>query len=288
MVTRTSQGPLLKRLVRKWDRLWTDYRMARRKAAYRRKVGPPASKTPVFVVGSQRSGTDMAIKALDRSLEVDRFDEYDDRAFADTRIKDLATRRRLIADSSAGFVVFKPVSDSHRVTELLAEHPDGKVIWLYRRYQDVANSAVERWGDRTREWLVDLLAGGGNWGTRQWNAEKITAECLAEVRRVCPQDPSPHEAAALFWYMRNRTFFEQQLDNSLSVLLVRYEDAVTRSQEEFARICRFLGIDSSLEMTDKVFSSSVGKREFPAIARPIEDLCVAMLERLDRVRAAAV
>jgi hypothetical protein len=286
MAAGTNQGPFLKRVARKWDRFWTDRKLARRKAVYRRKAGPPVTKTPVFIVGCQRSGTDMAIKTLDHALVVDRFDEYDDRAFDDCRIRDLATRQRLIADSTATFAIFKPVCDTHRVTELLAEHPEGKVIWMYRRYQDVANSSVERWGDRTKEWLVDLLNGGGDWGTRQWNREKITDECLAEVRQACPDNPSPHEAATLFWYMRNRTFFEQQLENNPAVLLACYEETVTRPQEEFTRICRFLDIDFSADLTEKIFASSVRKREFPQISARVEELCNTMQARLDRVRAA--
>jgi hypothetical protein len=87
--------------------------------------------------------------------------------------------------------------------------------------------------------------------------------------------------------MRDRTFFEQQLEKNPAVLLVCYEEAVSHPQEEFSRICRFLGLDFSPGMTDKVFASSVGKCDFPKIAQPVEELCDGMLERLDQVRLAA-
>ncbi len=283
-----KKGSLRKRALKKWDRFWTDYTMARKKAKHRRKVGRPEKQTAAFVVGCQRSGTDMTIKTLDRSVDVDRFDEYDERAFEDCRIKDREICERLVAESNAKCIIFKPVCDSHRATDLLNLHPGSKVIWIYRRYQDVANSAVERWGNRTQQWVQDVLKGGGDWGWRQWNKEKVTDEVLAQVKEVCPADVSEHGAAAIFWYMRNQTYFDQDLQNHPDCLLVRYEEAVASPTEEFRRMCDFLGIDYYPDMTSKIFSSSVGKRKSPPIAEPIEELCQAMLDRLDAARAAPI
>ena len=267
----------------KWTLTWANYSVARRKARHRRRKGPPAYKTAVFVVGCQRSGTSMTIKNLDFSLDTDRFDETDEHAFDGFRIRDQAVRARLIEASTASCVMFKPVCDAHRVTELMAEHEHAKVIWIFRRYQDAANSAVVRWGDTAQRWLEDLLKGGGDWGDRQWNKEKITEECLDKVRQACSEGLTPHAAAAVFWYMRNRTYFDQNLPDNPDVLLVRYEDVVGKSREEFGRMCDFLGIGFFPEIVAQIFSSSVRKSDFPDIPQPVRELCDGMMERLERV-----
>ncbi len=276
-------GKLWPRVRRKWGQWWNDFALSRRKVAYRRTVGVPTTKTVGFVVGCQRSGTDMTIKTLDRSPDVDRFDEYDRRAFDDTRIRDKRIRHALITASTARCVIFKPVSDSHRVIELLAEHPGGKGIWLHRDYQDVANSAVERWGDTVQRFIEDLLEGGGDWGFRLWNREKVTEESLAELREAAAGGLNPHAAAALFWHLRNRTFFEQRLERNPGVLLAKYEDLVTEPEGEFQRLCHFLNIRYEPEMVEEVKATSIRKRPLPQVDERIHALCRGMMERLDAV-----
>ncbi len=282
-----NNPPLSRRIRNGCGRVWREFWLARRKSRYRRKVGIPEEKTVVFVVGCQRSGTSMTIQTLDRSLDVDRFDETHPRAFVDCRIKNAKTRHELIARSTAKCVMFKPVSDCHRVTELLGEHSRAKAVWVYRDYKDVANSAVERWGDTTKRFVEDLLQGGGDWGRRQWNREKVTAECLSELRDAAQGGLTPHGAAALFWYMRNRTYFDQDLEHHPDTIILKYEDIVTHPHDETVRVCEFLDIRFHPEMVSKVFASSVRKRMFPEVSRQISDLCGGMLDRLDRVRAAA-
>ena len=279
--------PLSRRVRRKCQRMWSEARLAARKARYRRQVGGWDTKQVAFVFGCQRSGTNMVLRTLAASMEVDRVEESDPAGFCDCRIRDQAVRDALVARSTAKCVIFKPICDSHRALELYAEDPGSRGIWIYRRYQDVANSAVEYWGDQTQRFLEDLLKGDGNWGVAQWNREKVTPECVAELRQAAADGLSPHAAAALFWYMRNRTYFEQKLDAHPATLLVRYEDVVTDPAGEFERLCRFLNINFGEEMAAKVFSSSVKKRPFPPVGAKVEALCEGMLARLDAVRASA-
>jgi len=281
-----KRAPFFKRVRRRLTRTWAAYTLARRKVRYRRSLGAPSTKTTAFIFGCQRSGTNMTLYTLNRSLDVDSFEESDPRAFTLSRILGKDVRDRLIAQSSARCVIFKPICDSHRVLELLAEHPGSRGIWIYRYYKDVANSAMEYWGDQTRLFIEDLLEGGGDWGRSQWNREKVTDECLAELREACIDGLTPHGACALFWYMRNRTFFDQDLEHTPDVLITRYEDVVTKPEEEFGRMCEFLGVGFDPQAVSKVFKSSVGKRKFPPVGERVEALCEAMWERLNAVRDA--
>ena len=282
-----TTAPLWTRVRRRYDRAWSGYVLARKKSRHRRQIGMVADKRVAYIFGCQRSGTNMTLRTLDRSLDVDRFEESDPRAFVHCRILGKEVRDALIARSTAKCVLFKPICDSHRVLELLAEHPGSKAVWIYRNYKDVADSAVNYWGDQTQAFIEDLLEGGGDWGQGPWNREKVAQECLSKIREACADGLSPHGACAIFWYMRNRTFFEQDLEHNPDTIIARYEDVVRSPREEFERLCRFLSVGFYPEMVSKVFTSSIRKRPFPAISKRIKTLCENLGQRLDRVRAAA-
>lgn len=278
--------PFMKRARRRCEHLWSEYVLDLKKRRYRERVAMPREKTIAFVFGCQRSGTNMMLRTLDRSLDVDRVEETDTRAFRDTRILPKAARNAVLSQSTAKCVVFKPICDSHRALELMAEHPGSKAVWTYRDYRDVANSAVEYWSDQMQQFIEDLLQGGGDWGVALWNREKVTDECLAEVREAAAAGLSPHGAASLFWYMRNRLFFEQKLEDNNAVLLTRYEHLVSDPAAEFKRLCGFLGVMYDADVVARVFSTSIRKRPFPGVNPKIEFLCQGMVERLDAERAA--
>ncbi|MCG3127746.1 MAG: hypothetical protein CHACPFDD_02618 [Phycisphaerae bacterium] len=272
---------------------WLDLRLGVRKAWHRRGAEPPAVKTAVHVVGCQRSGTEMTIYLLDRSLDVDRFNENHRAAFHFCLIRDADTVRRLITRSRAPLVVFKPICDSHRVSELLEWHRPSRAVWLYRDYRDVARSAVAKWGDTNRRHLLDLLAGGGDWGWSQWTRGGYTPELLDEVRQHIHERLSANGAAALYWYLRNRTYFSQHLEQHDDVDLYAYRDLVTNPLGEFARMCDFLGLAFSSEMAASVHARSLARGRCIELEAPIEELCESMLARLDaetqrrRTRAAS-
>ncbi len=279
------KAPFWTRLRRRSHRAWSEFRLQRVKARYRRGIGAGQERTVAFVLGCQRSGTNMVLRTLGLSLDVDPVEESDRRCFQDGRIMDRRTRNALIAQSTAKCIIFKPICDSHRAVELLAEHSGSKAVWIYRRYQDVANSAVRYWADQLQTFIDDLLQGGGDWGVAQWNRERVTDECIARLKEAAGDGLNPYGGAALFWYMRNRTFFDQELKHCPSMALLRYEDAVTESAREFERLCLFLDVRFEPTMVDKVFPTSLGKHPRPPISRPVERLCDEMMEQLDTARA---
>lgn len=282
VITRNSQLPPLPSRVRNTcRRVWSALRLARRKTRYRRRNEPVETTRAAFIVGCQRSGTTMALSMLNESLDVDVLNESDARAFVECRIKDVQTRKRLLDKSAANCLIFKPVCESHRLDDLLREHPGSRGIWMYRDYADVANSAVTLWGDTTKRFMSDLFQGGGDWGGYQWNRERIGDDCLDELRAAAPADPTPHEAAALFWYMRNYTLFEQPLRDRDDVVIMRYEPLVRDADKGFRRLCAFLDVGFSPRMVRRVSKASVGRKNRPTLCDPIENLCRKMLQRLD-------
>ncbi len=220
----------------------------------------------------------MVGRILDRMMEVDHLPETDRRAFRAVRIRGGEVRRRLIDASDAHCIVFKPIADSQRLLDLMADHPGSKGIWIYRHYADVANSAVQMWGDHFWQVVNGIASGTGDWG---WRAERVADDCLRVVRELVKPQLTPWDASAVFWYMRNRVYFDQAFDRHPAILPLKYEVLVRQPGEEFGRVCQFLGIELQADAVGSVHSRSVGKSQCRVQDEGVIRTCDEMLTRLD-------
>src|SRR5512145_781212 len=113
----------------------------------------------------------MLLEVLGKSLDTWIYSANNPRAFSNRRIKPVTDRRRLLERARCQWVVFKPLSDSQNIDRLLADHPEAKAIWIFRQYQDVANSAVRSWGP----WQlahIRRIAQNPEW--RHWMVERMS------------------------------------------------------------------------------------------------------------------
>lgn len=235
---------------------------------------------PLFIVGCQRSGTNMLLDVLDKSLEVCVYNESDSEAFNNCRIKPFAERQKLIKKTNCQLAVFKALTDTQNVDCFLAEHPESKSIWAYRRYQDVANSAVKKWQSGQLS-LIRLAATKPDWS--YWLVERMTAQQRTLVQELYHPDMTWYSAGALKWYLRNTIFFDYHLDELPDrVMLARYESTVSSPSQEFGHIFRFSGITFNPAYVSNIDSSSIGKEAFPPIDPKIHDMCEELQNRLDQ------
>jgi hypothetical protein len=261
------------------------WRMARlRKHLWQRiHLRRPSERTAVFIVGCHRSGTTMLASVLDRSPRTWVYHEGSRRAFDAYRLRPPEVVERLIENSRASTVVFKPICDAQWTDRILDRHPGSKGIWIYRRYPDVVNSAVVKWRDHQRDimrWIRDDDA-----DRLGWRGERLSDATRDLVKRLYRDALSPADGAALFWYVRNQFFIELGLNRDPRVLTVRYEDLVTRPETESERVYVHAGCEFQPEFAAGVFSSSVGRTPNPALEPEIRSLCDAMTARLDAEHA---
>jgi hypothetical protein len=212
---------------------------------------------PVYILGVQRSGTTLLAGCFEKSMDFDVFREISP-AMVNFRIKDDATITSIITSSRHGFVVFKPLTDSHRATEFLALRPESYAIWMFRRADDRANSAVAKSGNHNLEVLRDLAHGRG---FERWQAQGLTDEDLTRIRTYNYENMSRHDAAALLWYLRNGLFFNQGLDQMPNVLPLAYEDLVSDPKGVMGGVCQFLQARFTESMVSSVHARSIGKSE---------------------------
>jgi hypothetical protein len=281
----------VKRLLRRIKGM--DIRRAVRKAldrrrewvALRRTSHPIDEKRPVFILGCNRSGTNMACDAVGRSPHAWAYPESEfSLAFTDYYLRAGWIIERLIRHTPAPIVAFGSILDSQFADELLTRFPGARAIWVYRRYEDMANSCVRRpWGNHFQNFARWVARGElDRLGARGKRITKATVKLFGELYR---DDLSPEDYACLYWYLRNQVYFDLELHKDSRVLIMQYEDAVLDPEKALRRTFDFLGFPYDPVIIDGIFSSSVDRHRWPGINPGIREVCEALKDRLDSVYA---
>ncbi len=238
----------------------------------------------LLVAGVQRSGTNMVMDVLERSLETEVFHERDPRAFDNYEMRPLGVIAGLRERSRARVVVVKALCELDHLTFLMDRLAPARAVWVVREWRDSVRSQLRSfprhpgWIRRTLEdpaeggWIGRGLVGGG---------------LLERARRLAPRDMDDVTAAALFWWFRNMLLFEQGLDRDPRVQVLRYEDLVREPERAFAALFRHAGLRFEPSWASDVSPRSVGRgaglEAAPAVARA----CDALLERIGALAGAA-
>ncbi|MEV7624949.1 sulfotransferase [Actinoplanes sp. NPDC089786] len=214
---------------------WSKWRWRRAHGA------PPGQAQPVYLVGLQRSGTNMLVRGLDEAPEVEARNENDSAVFRRFRLRSDAELLRVLGRSRHRVVLVKPLCDSHRVTELLAlpgPRP-GRALWMWRDVDDRARSEVAKFGPATLNALRGIAEGTIGAG---WQGGGLGPAAKQLIASFDYDTMDHHTAAALFWYVRNDLYFRLGLDRRPDVLLVSYGDMVRDPQATARRLCAFLDL----------------------------------------------
>ncbi len=265
---------------RAWRAAATRLKLARKYLWQRLRYRANQPKTPVFILGCQRSGTTMLGEILDQSPEIWVYPEGTNAALKYGLLRDADTIKGLIAHSHAPTIAFKPIMNSQAADRILELDSRAVAIWIFRHYGDVANSAVRYWGEHQKDvlrWIRD-----GAWPKLGWRAERLTPALIARVSELYADDMPAEDAAAVFWYLRNQFYFAQALDSNPRVLLVKYEDLVAQPETSFARIFEAIGCKLSPRFLSSIFATSVRKSPFAARDPRIQQMCDELFERLDQ------
>jgi hypothetical protein len=260
-------------------------RLAQRR--YRRGGGAAEPAMPVYVVGVQRSGTNMLVRGFGLAPEVAVYNENDRRAFERFKLKDDAVLASLIASSPHAYVMFKPLCDSHRVDHLLdgvrSQRP-GRAVWVFRDVEGRVRSALAKFGDGNLQVLREYAAGVT---TTRWHTQRISAASADLVRSLDYDRLSPASGAALIWLIRNRLFFELGLDHRPDVRLVSYNAFLAAPEATMQGLCSFLDFPWRSQLTRHVSGRSPTYRQPLDIDPLIRAECDALAIRLEAASVAA-
>jgi hypothetical protein len=266
---------------------WVRGRRALRRSAWRwvtrNRHTPP---TPVFLVGVQRSGTNMMAHGLDEAPEFEVYNEGNVKAFRDFRLHRLSIIESLVERSRADFVLFKPLCDSHRVTKLLDHfHPQARAIWAYRDVEGRVRSALAKFGDINLRVLRAYAAGEAD---DAWQVQGLSHVNRSFIRSFDFDQLSGASAAALFWYVRNSLYFELCLDQRDDTMLVSYNQFIAEPERVSRALCAFLGVTYRAQLIRHVKPRPPAWTQPLSIDGQIGERCADLQERLDVASAAQV
>lgn len=240
---------------------------------------------PVYVVGLQRSGTNMLMRGFDEAPEIEVRNENDRRVFERFQLKSDQTLVTAVIESRHDLVLVKPLCDSQRVAQLL-DLPTlrpGWAFWVYRDPMDRARSEVSKFGESNLHALREIAAGRGQ---EIWQGERLGPAALALVQGFDLDAMTPHTAAVLFWVVRNQLFFELELDRRGDVFLVSYERFVADPEAVTRHMCSVIGFPFRPQLCAHVERRESHGRTPLDIDPAVRDLAVALTHRLDATRVA--
>ncbi len=233
------------------------------------------NRSYVLVAGVQRSGTNMVMDVLERSLDTDTYHEKDQRAFFNYEMREMEVIHRLAGESKARYFVIKALCELHVLDKLLDDLHPAKAIWVVRNYNDVVNSMLKSFPSQSaviQRLVNDPLS--NRWVGK--GMSETTHELISQFHKKGINDAS---GAALIWYLRNILFFEKGYYDDDRINIVFYEDLVNDPRTVFMGIHDFLGIKLTPYATKNIYSSSVGKRCKPDIEDAIVEKCDGLLNR---------
>jgi hypothetical protein len=246
-----------------------------------------APAVPVFLVGVQRSGTNLLAHGLDEMPEFQVYNEGNSKAFDEYHIRPLPIIQSLVKQSRAKFVLFKPLCDSHRTPELLETFaPKARAIWAYRNVDGRVRSAVAKFGDSNLRVLRAFAAGEEQKRWNAWQVQGLSVESANFVRSFDFNCVTAESAAALFWYVRNLLYFEMGLDQRSDTVLVNYDEFLADPERVAGALCSFLDLPYRREMIANVDPRRPTQRPPLAIDQRILERCSELKRRLDKACAA--
>lgn len=220
----------------------------------------------------------MILDVLNKNPYTEVYFEYDSRLFSDYQHISDSQIVTEVERTPAPAPVIKSLLESHRQKELLDIFDSSKVIWIYRNVDDVVRSNLAKWPNFRNK--IDEIANGED---NTWRSQNIAESTLSVIRTHYHNDLSHESATALFWYMRNKLFFDQHLDQDPRSILVRYEDLVANPNDAFEMVHKKLDLRFNPKMTKGIHQKSVSGSPLPGIAPGIHDLCTCLTQKLDAV-----
>jgi hypothetical protein len=232
----------------------------------------------IFVFGNQRSGTSMLMVAFHRHPDIIVYDEHrDNKAFHNYRIKSFEKINEIVMQSSFPAVCFKPICDSHLISEFQANIPAAHFIWIYRDFRDVANSTLRKFANATRAIILicEGKPGGG------WLEESVSDYMRDILQSVYKKGLSRFDLCCLVWWVRNQVLMDSPILNSNDLSVIKYETLVTRPDNVMNWLFKRIDFPYDARINQRMNSGSIRRNPYPPMNLEVANLCHELMRKID-------
>jgi len=254
---------------------------------HRARYDPGKARQVLFIVGCQRSGTSMVTHIFEEDWDTKVYPEVSKLSSQDLprklRLNPLARVKAELDKDRAPLIILKPLVESQNTQLLLDYFPNSKALWLYRDYKAVARSHVNKWtGQNSIRDLKAIVDQTPN----NWRYENVSDALRDIVVQYFSRDIDGYDASALYWFVRNRLFFDLQLDQEPRVMLCRYETLAQHPVRIMKKIYDFIERDfPGSRIVAEVNVDAVDKGRDINLAPAIDQVCRNLLAQLDAISA---
>jgi len=264
------------------DRLFDAYKRLRQRFVPR--VAWPDKKI-LMIMGCQRSGTTLLQEIMQRDIGSKVFGEFSKLSDQDgefgIRLNPLDSVRRTFEAERAGLIALKPIVESQNALKILDAFENAKVLWMHRNFRDAAVSNIKMFGPDAG--LYDLQCIIDN-RPGDWRAEGLSDKLRTTVADNFSPDMPPHDAAAMFWFVRNSWFFELGLENNDRAMTLSYERLVSEPENCVRSIYEFLGSPfPGRRILPPIHQDSAGQGAQLEFSENIERLCSNLFFRISTI-----
>jgi sulfotransferase family protein len=248
----------------------------------------------LFILGSQRSGTTLLVDTLDRDWRVKTFGEFSgvNRSAAgrrpwsvrsesrySIRMKPLDEVAAKLERCPYPLVVLKPLVESQKAPAILRMIDRAVCVWVFRHYRDVARSNVKLFTPEVTRFNLEPMV---REKSDNWRGELVPEDVRDLIARHYSPDMNPFDGGALFWFARNRLFFDLELASEERVMPLKYEDLVTDPERSLRRLYRHAGIVfPGRGIAEGIHPSSIGLGRELELSAEIERACEQLWSELN-------
>jgi hypothetical protein len=242
-------------------------------------------KNVLMIMGCQRSGTTLIQDIMQRDRLSKVYGEFSRLSDQDSefgiRLNPIDSVRKTIEAERAGLIVLKPLVESQNALKLMDAFENARVLWMYRDFRDAAVSNMNMFGpDAGRYDLQQIIDDRPD----DWRAEGLSDDIRDTVAKNFSPDMPPHDAAALFWFVRNSWLFELNLHTNQRVMLLSYERLVAQPEICLRELYNLLGRKfPGAHILPPIHQNSTGQGAALEFSEDIERLCTDLLDRISNL-----
>jgi len=240
---------------------------------------------PIFILGLQRSGTNLTLGLLGGAEGVAAFNEDDPRAFSDFRLRDTETIEAVIRSQLPATCLFKAITDTLQWWRLSEAFDGARFVFMFRNPFDVVLS-----------WLVEFPSGmpvvnhvldydffrrNGEFFAHAPNTPTVDAHVRKYYGRF-HGDGDYADKVALFWLLFHSVLVDSMFFERRDVLVIDYDSLISSPDRHMSRMESFCRV--MIPPASRSIPASTGGHYFSA--RMDVDLandCRRLYERVQEI-----